>query len=69
MQGRIKPPQTATVEGTHLHNFMFRINSVERMELVDKVKYLGHELKELIIFIALSTLLLLGISLLPKSPN
>lgn len=68
MQWKSKPPQSITVEGHNLPDFMLSVKSLEMKELTVRVKYLGRELKEIILFIALSMLLLIGISLLPESP-
>lgn len=67
MQLKSKPPQPVAVEGNDLPNFMFPVNSLEVKGLLESAKYLGRELKDVILFIALSMLLLLGISLLPES--
>lgn len=68
MQRKSEIPQLVTVEGNDLPEFMSPVNSLEIKELMDKAKYLGQELKEIILFITLSILLLIGISLLPQSP-
>ena len=68
MQRKSEIPQLVTVEGNNLPEFMSPVNSLEIKELMDKAKYLGQELKEIILFITLSILLLIGISLLPQSP-
>lgn len=56
MQLKSDPNQLVTVEDNDLQ------------ELFYKAKYLGNELKEIILFIAFSMLLIIGISLLPESP-
>jgi len=68
MQRKSESSQTVSVEGNNLPDFMFPVNSLEIKELLDRAKYLGRELKEIIIFVTLSILLLTGISLLPQSP-
>lgn len=67
MQRESEPSQVA-VGGNILLNFMFSINSFQIKKLMKRAKQFGSELKELIIFIVLSMLLLTGISLLPNSP-
>ncbi|MHB8075372.1 hypothetical protein [Desulfosporosinus fructosivorans] len=56
MQLKSEPHQLVTVEGNGL------------WELFERAKYLGRELKEIILFITFSMLLIIGISLLPESP-
>lgn len=68
MQQKSRLSQSVTIEGNNLMDFMCSVNSLELKGLLYITKKWVCEYKLVILFIALSMLLLIGISLLPKSP-